>query len=372
MPLAIAVVLGTIYAAEAAGPGTVGVVADASDPVVADLVHRLDASPLLEVRTYPDRAALDRAVRRQAVDGGVVVPAGLGPALDRDAILLVGPPGVATPDGLRAAVEVTAAETTAAVQLGAVLVPGDPLGAGLDAARARLADGAGRGHGPRDATVAAPDASQVEADGRRQADQRRDFAGNAVLATLVLFVFVNTAGGAAAWAELRELGVVDRLRSTAASSRALAWGLGLYWASFAVVQSAVVLAIGVALFDMPLRSPAAVGAVLAATAVAAAGLAVLVGTVLPSSASGTSVAGPVAFVLAMLGGCLWPLEIVPPALAAAGRATPHLWAVDGLQDSAVGGAGTAAVAGSVAVLVGIGMLAGVTGGRRMARGAGGV
>lgn len=367
MPLAIAVVMGAIYMAEASGPAAVGVVADASDPVAGDLLDRLDANPLVEVEPYPDRAALDRAVRRRAVDAGVVVPAGLGPMLDGGTIQLVGPPGVAAPDGLRAAVEVTAAETTAAVQLGAVLAPGDPLGAGLDAARARLAEGM-PGVGAAGPTVAGPDGRDEVQEARE--DQRRDFAGNAVLATLVLFVFVNTAGGASAWAELRELGVVGRLRSTSAPSGALAWGLGVYWASFAVVQSVVVLAIGVALFDMPVRSPGAVVAVLAATAVAAAGLAVLVATVLPSSTSGTTVAGPIAFVLAMLGGCLWPLDIVPSALATAGRATPHLWAVDGLQDSAVGGAGPAAVAGSVAVLVAIGLVAGAAGGRRVARGAG--
>ena len=358
MPLAIAVVMGSIYMAAASGPAAVGVVADPSDPVAGDLVARLDANALVEIHAYRDRAALDRAVRRRGVDAGLVVPSGLGTALDGQSIELVGPPGVAAPDGLRAAVEVTAAETTAAVQLGAVLAPGDPLGAGLDAARARLADGAS-GSGADDGL-----------DGRQ--DQRRDFAGNAILATLVLFVFVNTAGGASAWAELRELGVVGRLRSTTATSGALAWGLGLYWASFAVVQSVIVLAIGVALFDMPMRSPAGVVAVLAATAVAAGGLAVLVATVLPSSASGTTVAGPIAFVLAMLGGCLWPLEIVPSALATAGRATPHLWAVDGLQDGAVGGAGPAAVGGSIAVLVAIGLVAGVAGGRRVARDAGGV
>ena len=358
MPLAIAVVMGSIYMAAASGPAAVGVVADPSDPVAGDLVARLDANALVEIHAYQDRATLDRAVRRRGVDAGLVVPSGLGTALDGQSIELVGPPGVAAPDGLRAAVEVTAAETTAAVQLGAVLAPGDPLGAGLDAARARLADGAS-GSGADDGL-----------DGRQ--DQRRDFAGNAILATLVLFVFVNTAGGASAWAELRELGVVGRLRSTTATSGALAWGLGLYWASFAVVQSVIVLAIGVALFDMPMRSPAGVVAVLAATAVAAGGLAVLVATVLPSSASGTTVAGPIAFVLAMLGGCLWPLEIVPSALATAGRATPHLWAVDGLQDGAVGGAGPAAVGGSIAVLVAIGLVAGVAGGRRVARDAGGV
>ena len=359
-PLAVAVVMGAIYTAEASGPGTVGVLADRSDPVVDEVVVRLEANPLLDVRSYPDREALDDAVRHREVDGGVVVPADLGATseggtVDGGTIELVGPPGIAAPSGLRAAVEASTAEAAAAVQLGAVLAPEDPRGAGLTAAHGRLADAA-----------PAPGVSE----GR--ADLRRDFAGYAVMATLVLFVFMNTAAGASGWVEARELGILGRLRSTSARSGALAWGFGVGSASYAAVQAVIVVAIGVVLFDVPLRSPAAVVAVLAATAVAAGGLAVLVATVLPSSASGTTVAGPIAFVLAMLGGCLWPLDIVPGWLAGAGRATPHLWAVEGLQRTAVEGAGLAAVAGSVAVLAAVGLVLGGAGGRRMARAAGGV
>ena len=359
-PLAVAVVMGAIYTADASGPGTVGFLGDRSDPVVGELAARLEANPLLDVRAYPDRAALDDAVRRREVDGGVVVPAGLGStdgggSVDGATIELVGPPGIAAPSGLRAAVEASTAEAAAAVQLGAVLVPEDPRGAGLTAAQARLAGAA-----------PAPGASED------RGDLRRDLAGYAVMATLVLFVFMNTAAGASGWAEARELGIVGRLRSTSVRSGALACGFGVASASYAAVQAVIVVVIGVVLFDVPLRSPAAVVAVLAATAAAAGGLAVLVATVLPSSASGTTVAGPIAFVLAMLGGCLWPLEIVPGWLAAAGRATPQLWAVEGLQRSAVEGAGLAAVAYSVAVLAAVGLALGGAGGRRMARAASGV
>ena len=125
VPLAVAVVMGVLYSAEASGPGTVGVLADRSDPVADDLVARLDANVLLDVRAYADREALDDAVRHRRIDGGIVVPTGLGPALDRGTIELVGPPGIAAPSGLRAAVEATVAETAAAVQLGAVLAPDD-------------------------------------------------------------------------------------------------------------------------------------------------------------------------------------------------------------------------------------------------------
>ncbi|TCN42227.1 hypothetical protein EV644_104609 [Kribbella orskensis] len=39
--------------------------------------------------------------------------------------------------------------------------------------------------------------------------------------------------------------------------------------------------------------------------------------------------GPVIGIgFAMLGGCLWPLEIVPAGVRALGHVTPHAWAVD--------------------------------------------
>ena len=31
----------------------------------------------------------------------------------------------------------------------------------------------------------------------------------------------------------------------------------------------------------------------------------------------------------MLGGCMWPLALVPGSLRAAGHSVPHAWAVDG-------------------------------------------
>lgn len=62
-------------------------------------------------------------------------------------------------------------------------------------------------------------------------------------------------------------------------------------------------------------------------------------------------AGPVAFVLAMLRGCLWPLEVVGPALARAGHLTPHAWALEALRDVGVGGDSLAQVAPRLVPLV---------------------
>jgi ABC-2 type transport system permease protein len=251
-------------------------------------------------------------------------------------------------------VEVAVAETSTTVRLAHVLAPDDPLGAGMAEATDRLRRDPGR----EEANTTAS---------RDRGAERREAAGYAVVATMVLFVFMNTVAGSSSWAEARELGVAARLRTTRARPWAIALGYGLGLATYAVLQAVVVLVAGAALYDLPLRSPVLLAAMVGVIALAAGGLGLLVATFLPSSNAGTTIAGPVAFVIAMLGGCLWPLEIVPRALALAGRVTPHLWAVEGLRMTAVHGDGLASVGGRVVGLSMLALMLGLAGGWRLSR-----
>ena len=121
------------------------------------------------------------------------------------------------------------------------------------------------------------------------------------------------------------------------------------------------LVAGRLLFAMPIGAFGPVALALVAMAVAAAGLGLLLATILPSSGAGSTIAGPLAFIAGMVGGCLWPLEIAPPALAALGRLTPQFWAVEALRSAVVLDDGFAGVAGAVAVLVATGLVAGAVG-----------
>jgi len=66
----------------------------------------------------------------------------------------------------------------------------------------------------------------------------------------------------------------------------------------------------------------------------------------------TALAPPLGIVLGMLGGCMWPLEIVGPTLRSIGHATPHAWAVNALMRVVGAGAGPADVAVELGVLTG--------------------
>jgi ABC-2 type transport system permease protein len=54
----------------------------------------------------------------------------------------------------------------------------------------------------------------------------------------------------------------------------------------------------------------------------------------------------------MLGGCMWPLAIVPEPMRLAGHLFPHAWAMDAFIDLISEDAGLAGIAGKLAVLLG--------------------
>nr|WP_040925684.1 ABC transporter permease [Saccharomonospora marina] len=63
-------------------------------------------------------------------------------------------------------------------------------------------------------------------------------------------------------------------------------------------------------------------------ALVGAGAGMLSGTLFRTPEQASAIGPAVGIAFGMLGGCMWPLELVPPAVRAAGHATPHAWAVD--------------------------------------------
>jgi ABC-2 type transport system permease protein len=78
----------------------------------------------------------------------------------------------------------------------------------------------------------------------------------------------------------------------------------------------------------------------------------LIGATVSDPDQAASVVTPVAIGLAMLGGCMWPLEIVPPFMQAVGHLTPHAWAMDAWMGLVFDGDGVAGIAVDLAVLAG--------------------
>jgi ABC-2 type transport system permease protein len=84
----------------------------------------------------------------------------------------------------------------------------------------------------------------------------------------------------------------------------------------------------------------------------------LFGTILRTPEQAGSIGSGAGIAMGMLGGCMWPLEIVPETMQRIGHAFPHAWAMDAWIEL-IGRGGTiadittelAVLAGFVAVLL---------------------
>ena len=76
----------------------------------------------------------------------------------------------------------------------------------------------------------------------------------------------------------------------------------------------------------------------------------LSGTVFRTAEQASAIGPAVGIALGMLGGCMWPLDIVPPGLRAVGHLTPQAWAMDGFIGLVFNGEGLADIARQIGVL----------------------
>jgi ABC-2 family transporter protein len=98
--------------------------------------------------------------------------------------------------------------------------------------------------------------------------------------------------------------------------------------SLAAVQSALIVVVGSAVFGVSWGSPPAALLLLLLWCLVSAGAGMVAGTLFHTPEQASAIGPVVGITFAMVGGCMWPLSIVSPAMRAIGHATPQAWAVD--------------------------------------------
>ncbi len=99
-----------------------------------------------------------------------------------------------------------------------------------------------------------------------------------------------------------------------------------------LLQAGMLLGCGALLFRLPLgEHPLFLGPVVLALALFAGALSILVGLICQTEKQVVLAGIFVTMVLAALGGCWWPIEIVPDLFKTIAEATPSYWAMHGLQ-----------------------------------------
>jgi ABC-2 type transport system permease protein len=341
LPVVIIAIIGITFGDAASGRLPVGIADEGAGPVGDELRAALAASPALDPRAYDDTDALAKAVRRGVVSAGVVLPAGYDQALraGRAAeVTFVVDQTRPAPAPVRSAVSAVVARQAAEVK--AARFAADHAGVGFDTALARAR-----------ALSALPEQVRVEATtiGGREDALPTGFNYTAP-ANLVLFVFITSLAGAAGLIEARRLGVTRRMLATPTTASTILFGEALSRFAVALLQGMIIFLVGWLVFGVDWGDPPAALLLVVTFALVGTGVGMLLGSVLRNAEQATSIGPPVGIALGMLGGCMWPLAIVPQPMRVVGHLFPQAWAMDAFIALIAKGEGIGGIARQLAVL----------------------
>jgi ABC-2 type transport system permease protein len=341
LPVVIILIIGLTFGDAASNRLPVGVVDEGAGPLGGELRAQLAAAEALDPRDLEDEDALRKAVRRGVVAAGVVLPAGYDQTLragGQAEVTFVVDQTRPAPAPVRSAVAAVVARQAARVR--AAGFAAETGGVPFDTALARA-----------EALAALPAQVRVEATtiGGR-ADALPTGFNYTAPANLVLFVFITSLAGAAGLIEARRLGVTRRLVATPTGTGTILLGEALSRFAVAILQGLIIFGVGWLVFGVDWGDPEAALLLVTVFALVGTGVGMLLGAVLRNAEQATSIGPPVGIALGMLGGCMWPLAIVPEPMRVVGHLFPQAWAMDAFIALIAKDAGLAGITRQLAVL----------------------
>jgi ABC-2 type transport system permease protein len=184
-----------------------------------------------------------------------------------------------------------------------------------------------------------------------------DQAINSSAGQLITWVFIPLLGISAMFALERRSGTLRRLITTPAGKAQILSGTIIGQVVTALVQMALMIGFGIVVMKMPWeREPVALAILLIAFALAGAALGTMLGTFVKSEGQANGLSIMLGMLMALLGGCWYPLEMFPEAVRTAVQVLPTTWAMDGMLDLLGRGLGLQAILPNVAVLLGFALV----------------
>jgi len=165
----------------------------------------------------------------------------------------------------------------------------------------------------------------------------------------------------------RRFGVFSRALAAPIRPRDLVLGEALCDLTLALGQALLIVGVGALLFGVSWGNPLAATALIGMWALVGTGAGMVSGTLFRTPEQATAIGPAVGIAFGMLGGCMWPLEIVPRSVALVGHATPQAWAVDAWVTPLSRGGGLADIAGYLAILAGYAVVLFAFASRRLQR-----
>lgn len=179
-----------------------------------------------------------------------------------------------------------------------------------------------------------------------------DVASQQALGQLITWVFIPLIGVSVLFVSEREYGTLSRVLTTPTSKATYMGGVIFGQLGKGLVQMLILVLFGALAFGIGYgNSPGGLAVLLVAFGLAAVSLGTMLGTFVRSSGQANGLSIMLGMVLALLGGCWYPLEFFPPAAKVVANFTPTSWALRGLTDLVVRGDGLLNVLPEAGVLL---------------------
>jgi ABC-2 type transport system permease protein len=184
-----------------------------------------------------------------------------------------------------------------------------------------------------------------------------DPATNSVAGQMITWVFIPLIGLSASFAFERQIGTLRRILTTPTSKALYIGGTVFTQVILAALQMTILILFGALVLKVNWgTSPLALAMIIFSSTLAAAALGTMLGTFIKTEAQGNGVSIMIGMVMAMLGGCWYPLELFPQVMQTAAKVLPTTWAMQGLLDISLRGQGVSGVWPETVVLLGFAVL----------------
>ncbi len=183
---------------------------------------------------------------------------------------------------------------------------------------------------------------------------------------ITMFLFFTAGFGASELVRERTNMTLERLLASGVGRGELLAGKWLGSAARGLIQASVLWAVGILILGVdPGQEPWMIALVTLAMLAAAISCTLLIAAFVRTERASDSLTILISLVLAMIGGCWWPLFILPDWMRTLAKITPHAWANEAFNNLMLFGAEPSSVFTNVAVLLGVAVVVAVIASRRV-------
>jgi len=175
-------------------------------------------------------------------------------------------------------------------------------------------------------------------EGKTEDTVKYDPRVNNVAGQMITWVFIPLIGLSTMFAAERTDGTLRRLLVTPTRKALYIGATVLGQVLIALLQMVILLTFGALVLKINWgQAPLAMALVMLTSALSAASLGTMLGTFVKTEGQASGLSIMIGMVMAMMGGCWYPIELFPQAIHSAAQALPTYWAMQGFLDVAVRG-----------------------------------